>query len=613
MDADADVAPDQIDNGIDPAADNTFKIVLENSGGVVTVTYFVNGTLSATLPLADVAPNGEFDAGFFISTRSQSINDGRGTTSVARLTVDESSGVVRETAPLAAAFTFDNDLQGFTRWTFDTLPLQDPTFSTDFGGSAKIIVSAGDQVRWRISALDTFTGLPLLKLQTAAIAGGTLSFDIIGDAGTLSDAQINRAIQPTGAFRFHDFFGRIRPDSVRPLPGGKEIARVTFALRSLVWNQLKPFVTLESNYKLLIGFGNTGTVERTYYLDNIVISPYSLTNRAKLDFAAGTQPFTAINGATIQASTVDPESLAFTSPPSYGNYVSGDFSSASADADVVAINEKLKEAALKGGYLQFTLKQPTVTNQTADFTYIEPLVSYGGNTLIAASFSPAGFVAGTTATDYERIFTVPLYPSSSLRTDGLLLDADQSSYVIELGVNSAGFDTTTWNIDDFEVIVNEAPQVISAPILPAGGGAVFGHVISNDDGAVIYGATGLPTGVMIDPATGLVTGTPTTNGTYNVVFTASVGGVTDSSDAAEWVVSNAANPGNLVPSITSFSYNGGNPVITWAVAVGSVNIQRSTTLAVGEWTTISSANTSGTYTDTTPPSGGKAFYRVVKP
>ena len=69
----------------------------------------------------------------------------------------------------------------------------------------------------------------------------------------------------------------------------------------------------------------------------------------------------------------------------------------------------------------------------------------------------------------------------------------------------------------------------------------------------------------------------------------------------------------IPPTITSIGYAGGAFSMTWS-GFGNlpVNIERRASLTSGNWTTIATGITVGSYTDSSPPTG-KAFYRVVVP
>lgn len=71
-------------------------------------------------------------------------------------------------------------------------------------------------------------------------------------------------------------------------------------------------------------------------------------------------------------------------------------------------------------------------------------------------------------------------------------------------------------------------------------------------------------------------------------------------------------PTNIV--IDGVTYTNNTFRIDWtATPAGPVGVQRRAALDVGNWSLVSSNNTNGTFTDTSLPVGGKAFYRVVAP
>ena len=95
-----------------------------------------------------------------------------------------------------------------------------------------------------------------------------------------------------------------------------------------------------------------------------------------------------------------------------------------------------------------------------------------------------------------------------------------------------------------------APARVGPRFLVATADRAFHHRIIAKNGAIAYGAAGLPPGLVLDPDTGLITGLPTQAGTYSVGLSA-----TNSAGSSAWTVTLFVNepaapgiPGGLVPA-----------------------------------------------------------------
>jgi hypothetical protein len=288
---------------------------------------------------------------------------------------------------------------------------------------------------------------------------------------------------------------------------------------------------------------------------------------------------------------------------------------------VEAVYAKLLAASSKGGVLRYKVKSIFVDTQSETFAGLSTDTGFK-----AGAYNPRKFLyipksvlteggppADQTPASYSQTVQATLYPAGSTATDGFVLPASAASYEFQIrsgyGITDAA--SVTMIIDDFEVIANADPQIVYTPPLPTGSASFVGRILSNTQVDGTFSATGLPPGVVIDPATGLVYGTPTTNGTYNVVFSVTRAGITNTINALTWQITGAAPAAS--PVITSFTISGSTAVINWSgTGVAPVNVERSSTLASGSWTIISPGNTTGTFTDNSAPAG-KAFYRVVVP
>ncbi|MFZ4598904.1 MAG: hypothetical protein ACOYNN_09690 [Terrimicrobiaceae bacterium] len=137
-----------------------------------------------------------------------------------------------------------------------------------------------------------------------------------------------------------------------------------------------------------------------------------------------------------------------------------------------------------------------------------------------------------------------------------------------------------------------------------------------------YTVSGLPPGVTatgsiitLNPNNAAIASSPTTSSSPTLSLTSSSDndgdGVTNASEVAAGTNPLDASSYFRITSITP--QVGGGITVTWDPVVGKTyTIQAATNLATGNWTTLASGLTSGSYTDTNPGTGPK-FYRVKTP
>lgn len=569
-------------------------------------------TTTVTLPIVGVAPGGKIDRNSTLEFNTAStyaelvfgLNSGP-SGAYTGATVYVSKIVLRGTPPPPGAFyTFDDNAEGFTRYDATNPQV---SYSTNFGGSMKLAAKAADSgSEYAFHLKKAITGGSQLgQLQAFVTKGGTLSWDVIGLAGTLITQNYNSTIQVYNTWKFLQIYKNVDPLSVKPIGNGYEIGRVTVDASAYGSD-----LTVQSGYNFFVGYNGTNE----FYFDNLIFTPNTDSGSA-VTFDTTAQNFTALAGSTV---TAESGGLKIANPGDSTGGASAIFASNSSDPQAAAVYAKLLAASHNGGKLRYKIKRIAVTGPDEFFSGFSAVTSLqAGDALEKFDFissndlTVGGPPATETAANYSRTIEVTLDPANSQNPTGIVLPLDAASYEFHIRNDYNGIDVTSLvtRIDDFEVLTTAAPEIVYSPPMPADAGSYVGRVLTTLAPGAVFSATGLPTGLTIDPATGLVTGTPTANGTYHVVFTVTASGGTDSSESMDWVIASVGS-GSL-PVITSFGYVGGNAVVTWTGAA-TVNVSRSISLAEGSWEIVSPNNATGTFTDVNSPPG-KAFYRLSVP
>ncbi len=600
------------------------------ANGVFSVTGFPlaqDYSTTFTLPIVGVASGAKSDRNSTLEFNTAStyaeiilgLNSGPagtytgGTVYISKIVL---SGTPPPPPPKAGVFTFETTRQGFEVWPFGggggTV-----AWSSDFGGSLKLGLHNS---YWNFQKAVN-SGTQVNNLKAAVERGGTLSFDVIGPVGKLASKGFSVALQSYNGYFFSQVDPQLDPATVVVLPDGvNEIGRITVPTASF------PQLLSGTGFNFAVGYNPVTPTPVPLYIDNVLFAPYS-TDSAKLTFDNNDpQNFVEIpaSGTTIFA---EARGVSITNPADYAGGASATFTAGSADPQVVAVYNKLLQAAVKGGILRYKVRNIQVLGQTATFGgfNVDTAFNVTGYPQSFAYISKSALTEGgdpmsvpplpneQTGPNYSQAVETVLRPEGSTATGGFVLPQNAGSYEFQVksGYAAADASEVSFIIDDFEVIVNDAPEIVYTPALPTGSAGFVGRVLSTAPTTGTYSATGLPPGVVIDPTGGLIHGTPTTNGTYNVVFSVTRAGVTTMTDAMAWEITGAGTA--VTPKITSFSISGTTAVLNWSgTGAAPINVERSISLAAGSWSVVSPGNTTGTFTDTSAPVG-KAFYRLAVP
>jgi hypothetical protein len=521
---------------------------------------------------------------------------------------------VKALPPLPVSLSsFDETTEAFQHYD-STSP--DVSYSPKFGGSLKLAAGGGaaNDYFWHLGK-EISGGYPsyqIDRLKSLASSGGKISYDVIGQTGTLAGTGFNVAIKVYNTWKFIQVSYTVTANEVTQLDDGNEIARIT-----LDASQFGSDLTIQSGYGFYLGYNGT----KEFYFDNLVFAP-NMETGVGITFDATAQNFTPLATTTT---TWEAGGLNLANPGGSVGGTSAIFTAGSADPQVAAVYAKLVAASHTGGKLRYKIKRIAVTGRSEYFSGFSSVTSLqAGDALEMVEYIPASELteggdpnalppvpATATATNYSHTVEILLDPASAQNPQGILLPADAASYEFHLRNDYDAGDVATLvtRIDDFEVITNAAPDLYYSPPMPTDAGSYVGRVLTTWAPGAVFSATGLPPGLAIDPATGLVHGTPTANGTFHVLFTITGPGTSDSSESMDWLI---ASVGSMAgPVITSFTYAAGSATMTWTGA-SSVTVLRSPTMAEGSWEKVSENNSTGTYTDSSAPVG-KAFYRVSVP
>ena len=180
-----------------------------------------------------------------------------------------------------------------------------------------------------------------------------------------------------------------------------------------------------------------------------------------------------------------------------------------------------------------------------------------------------------------------------------------------------GPSTPAVSLAPFTVVVNEFTATPS--VITAGDSSTLSVLVPAGSTAVTINPGAIP--VTIDGAgAGSVVVSPTANTTYTLIYTAP-SAAAPTTAGTRTVTVNPATP--FVINSISVAGNG-DVSFSWPAPAGVTDpllltdtVERSTTLA--GWTNITGSGSFtivdgvASFTDTNPPAGGKAFYRIVRP
>ncbi|WP_367872274.1 Ig domain-containing protein [Luteolibacter sp. Populi] len=510
------------------------------------------------------------------------------------LKIDNIRVVTPDVPKPSAVYTFDATTDGYINST--------TSHSVLFGGSLAVVSPPEADWDWHTDSQNLGPDMTA-KMQAAAVNGGTLSVDVFGSAGTLSGFGFALFVQPWTTYEWTQADTTIPGAAVESLPGGMEVARVKFPLSALGAD-----FTSQPGYKS--GFGFQRQAGTTIYFDNVMVTPVATT---EIDFKDSVVNFTQETGSTVSHAPSPGNGSLYMENPSGGVWGTKAVFNAAAGGEVAALHAKLLKAATEGGTLRFKVHEPFLFNKEETFGGLEVTAALNGTPWqdqIPLWVDSSEFTEGSldaTPPGFTRTVSIPLYPQGAEETDGFVLAAGATNYEFLIGTNFEDATTAALYIDDFEVITAPEPAIIHLPTIPGGAEGIIGRVLTNAEGECTYAAENLPPGVTINPDTGLVVGTPTADGTYEVIFSVTAGGVT-ASESATWVVNSIA--GEL--RITDLTRTESGMTLTWSGGAAAVNVERSTTLLPGSWLPLSIGDTDGSHLDATPPAE-KAFYRVVTP